>query len=206
MAQAKKRTKQARVVSQAGKKADKPLLEVARRSDATPSPAERRDTEERSISLTLPTQIGKQQLDRYKMELSQVTLDILEAQGMYNASIEEPKTKLKGLRAEKNKAAQDNDRASGEKIAALMDQIDRVTEGLAELDTQHKAEVAKMEARAKKLASMIRSSVDYSPVKCTLLKNYLTKQQTVTRDDTGEVVEQKAIPLEELQQALPEGD
>lgn len=203
----KVRRKQVRAVSKAAKKSGKPLLDIAADGGAaTASSVDRRDIETQDISLTLPADISRDKMGRYKLELSQITTDIMEAISRHLASVEDPKLKLKALATEKANAACDHSAASGEKIAGIMDQMERVTGDLEEMTKQHRADVAKMEARSKKLASMIRSGKDYAKVDCTVTRNFLSKQLQIQRIDTGEVVEERALSLDELQQALPEGD
>jgi len=64
-----------------------------------------------------------------------------------------------------------------------------------------KAEEARGKARAAR--TLLRNGYDYRSVKVTLTKDWDTKRVTVSRDDTGEIIEAREMNAKELQIPIP---
>lgn len=72
------------------------------------------------------------------------------------------------------------------------------------MSTHYKAQAEEAEGKEKAARTLLRNGYDYRPVKITVTKNWDTKQVTITRDDTGEVIEARDMTHKELQIPLPD--
>jgi len=182
------------------------LKDVGKEDGETKSVPERLDTEDRDVSLMLPNPIKKNLIDSYKIELCEVEVELAECAAKYRPLIAERKDAIRKLEGQKAAAGIQGGRDGGDKVASIREQIAREGEALSEMQKQFGFDIAKEEARAGKLASMIRSGIEYSMVHCTETRDFRTKQVKVVRHDTDGIVEERAMTAEEMQQSLPMGD
>lgn len=96
-----------------------------------------------------------------------------------------------------------------EQIAELGRQVAKRVRERADLQEEKKQQNADINARLKDVSEIIRKTSEQiatgtaiREVECTVDKNIDTKMVTVTRDDTGEVIEHRPMTTEELQQEL----
>ena len=98
----------------------------------------------------------------------------------------------------------------------ILEKADRASHLLADRDRrqdeidnakkQAKADIERLEAEHRQLNVQIRDRAEYRSVDCDETRNYHTWTVTVTRKDTGEVVDERAMSLDERRTAQTELD
>jgi len=88
-------------------------------------------------------------------------------------------------------------------------ELARSQQDIASLEEQKKTATADLTAQIKKgkqesreLTRIVSSGIEDQDVDCTIHMNYEDKRVMVTRDDTGEVVEERSMSADELQLKL----
>jgi hypothetical protein len=157
-----------------------------------------------SIVLSLPAQMSQAKLAVSKKAMAEVWQDVAEKEAAHAESIKAPKAEIKMLEEEVRRAAKKGGLVAGEKIAGLREQLAEATAKLGHLVRQFAADKAGLIARSDKLQSVIQSGTEYSPVECSVTRNYENKTITTTRTDTGKVIEERAMEPDELQLELAE--
>jgi hypothetical protein len=64
-------------------------------------------------------------------------------------------------------------------------------------------EIKPLETRINALAEIIDTGIEEREVNCAWLFDYVSSHKTLIREDTGEVLEEKALTETELQQEMP---
>lgn len=90
-------------------------------------------------------------------------------------------------------------------LVKAQDEIAALKEELAEVKKEHKEQVSVIEVRERKFAGMVRDKVEMREVECEVILDYQAERYTVTRLDTGEVVEDREMSQDELSR-LPMDD
>lgn len=93
-----------------------------------------------------------------------------------------------------------------DRAAHLLVDIDAKEADLDSAKKQAKADIERLEAEHRALSGQIRDRAEYRNVVCDELHDYRTWKVTITRRDTGEVVDERAMTLaerESAQEALP---
>jgi hypothetical protein len=91
-----------------------------------------------------------------------------------------------------------------DKMALCVAQINDQEGNLKSVSTQIKSEIAKYQAELTQSAEKIRSGYEMRQVTCRI--ETTNKKMILTRLDTGEIVRERLLTPEELQQKLPEMD
>jgi len=99
---------------------------------------------------------------------------------------------------------------SKEELAAAAEELAESTQAVNRLEDQKKAAVAQFKsdieyavARRNKFAGIVATKCEYRDVDCDMLYDYEDKVVTITRLDTGEEVQRRAMFEDELQRPLP---
>lgn len=167
-------------------------------------PPERKDTVETQITMLLPVKLEARDLVESQDELVATTKAIEDARGKYAEALSPLKASIKRNYVEIAAAAHNDGKNAGKKIAGLRE-TNRAIEGQIDtLTQQHKGKEAELEARADRLTSIITSGVEYHEVECTQIKIYTTKQVKVIRTDSRELVDERAMTLNEMQMEIGE--
>lgn len=97
--------------------------------------------------------------------------------------------------------------------AELLEQAKRMAEATEEAEaaeaeqktaaTHYKAKAEEARGKAKAARTLLRNGYDYRSVKVTMTLDFDKKIVTITRDDTGAVVEAREMTARELQIPLP---
>jgi hypothetical protein len=100
--------------------------------------------------------------------------------------------------------------------AELLEQARRMAEATEEAEaaeaeqktaaTHYKAKAEEARGKAKAARTLLRNGYDYRSVKVTMTLDFDKKIVTITRDDTGAVVEAREMTARELQIPLPGTD
>lgn len=93
--------------------------------------------------------------------------------------------------------------AQGQKMAEAMEALDEAVANKKATVTHYKALEEEAQGRANAARTLLRNGYDYRKVDCTLIKNWQNKTVSVRRDDTGEIVEHRAMHNSELQIEIP---
>lgn len=99
---------------------------------------------------------------------------------------------------------------SNEELVAIGKELAENNNSLSQLDADKKrvvsdftARITEKNSRIELLSRNISNGYDFRDVKCTIQYHYPTTGiKSITRDDTGEVVEKVAMTLEECQEHL----
>lgn len=97
---------------------------------------------------------------------------------------------------------EDETRLYGMDLARSNASKDESEERKKEVDAQLKAEIESHSTRALNLARKINNGYEYRDVECVTDLNFTKNSATVTRLDTGEVVEKRAMTDDERQTGL----
>ncbi len=162
-----------------------------------------RDTEETDLELLLPVKLDKPDIESHEDQLVDVINDIAKAHEKHGGQVAPVKERIENAEAMIAFHAGDKGRHAGRKIAGL---LRRLKADVAQLDAMgkvHKGKVAELEARKDRLEIIVNYGVEYVEVACTMTKDFRTKQVTTRRNDTLEVVDERAMTMEEMQQDLP---
>ena len=99
---------------------------------------------------------------------------------------------------------------SREELAAAAEELAEATQTVERLEDEKKAQAAQLKsdidyaaARRNKFAGIVSSKCEWRNVDCDQLFDYEEKTVTITRLDTGEEVQKRAMFEDELQQPLP---
>jgi len=76
---------------------------------------------------------------------------------------------------------------------------------LKEVGASIKAQIAQLDAEISEKALQINNGYEYRNVECRMDKDYRLGSVTITRLDTGEVIRERAMTVEERQLELPGG-
>jgi len=156
------------------------------------------------VMLTLPAPMSKVKIAGSQKEMAEVWQDIVAAEAAFADSVKAPKASIKASETEIRRLANKGGLAQGEKIASLMEGLAETRAALKTMTSQFKATISEKEARASKLQSIIQSGVEYVPVSCVIERNYELKTVTSRREDTGKVVEERPMEVDEMQLELAE--
>lgn len=96
----------------------------------------------------------------------------------------------------------DETRTYGMELARANASKDEAEERKKEVDAQLKAEIESHSTRALNLARKINNGYEYRDVKCSMAFDWEANSVTVTRTDTDEVIELRAMTEDERQTTL----
>ena len=91
----------------------------------------------------------------------------------------------------------------GRKMAEASEEAEQAEADQKSTGAHYKAQAEEAEGKEKAARTLLRNGYDYRPVKITITKNWDIKQVTITRDDTGEVIEARDMNTKELQIPIP---
>jgi len=94
--------------------------------------------------------------------------------------------------------------AKADRAAHIVAEHDRRQAELDNAKKQAKAEIDRLEAEYRSLSVQIRDRAEYRKVDCDETRNYRTWSIVVTRKDTGESVDERAMTLDERRAAQTE--
>jgi hypothetical protein len=94
---------------------------------------------------------------------------------------------------------QDEVLKAGDAVAKELNDIDRLENELASVSKSIKSKIQEAQARADRNRILISNKYDYRTVVCTEVKDYTKCRVTITRDDTEELVEDRAMTADERQ-------
>jgi len=87
-------------------------------------------------------------------------------------------------------------------VGTEITQITQAEDGLAAVKSQFKARIDAATAKRNEYSAIINSGCEYKPVECHLIKDYRHNSIGVVRLDTGEVVRERTMTIEERQRGL----
>ena len=90
-----------------------------------------------------------------------------------------------------------------EQIANAIRNLKKAQDDLASVAAQFKSEIKRHEAEITSLAEKVNSGWEMRSVVCREIKDYNTGSVYVFRDDTEELIEERAMTAEERQKPLP---
>lgn len=93
----------------------------------------------------------------------------------------------------------------GAELGKELDALDVARAIAKQAATGHKAEIASHERRVAKLGRILREGQEERLVRCSKVIDYVAGEVTVTRTDTGEVLEHRALLAHEMQKELMPG-
>ena len=88
------------------------------------------------------------------------------------------------------------------RLARAQQEISEAEDRKKEINEQIKAEIAAATAEAQREGSKIRNGYEYRDVACMKRLDYAVNSVTITREDTGEVIEDRAMRPDERQAGL----
>lgn len=88
-------------------------------------------------------------------------------------------------------------------LVQRMEDLTRKNDALTAIKNQFKGEVARIEADISHYQSLVRDGYEFHDVPCRVARNYETENITITRLDTGEIIEDRRMYGSELQRTLP---
>lgn len=97
---------------------------------------------------------------------------------------------------------QDEILAAGDNITKELNDIDRLNNELASVKKTIGSKIQEAQARADRNRVLIGNKYEYRTVVCTEVKDYGKCRATITRDDTKELVEDRAMTADERQMKL----
>jgi hypothetical protein len=77
---------------------------------------------------------------------------------------------------------------------------------LKSVSTQIKSEIAGIDAEMAKVSEMVRSGYEYRNVDCEVRSDYVAARVVIIRLDSGEIVEDRPMRMEETQRELFRGE
>lgn len=89
--------------------------------------------------------------------------------------------------------------AMREKISQNLQEINRKKEALAAVNRQMKGDISLLQQETSLLADKSNAGYEMRNVECSLKSDWKKKTITVTRKDTGEIVEDRPMRADELQ-------
>jgi len=90
-----------------------------------------------------------------------------------------------------------------EQIANAIRNLKKAQDDLASVAAQYKSEMKKFEAEIASLAEKVNSGWEMRSIVCREIRDYNNGSVYVFRDDTEELIEERAMTVGERQQALP---
>ena len=94
----------------------------------------------------------------------------------------------------------------GHDMAEALEESERLEAQKKAYDADLKGQISRLQERAATLAKALRKGKREGNVQVTIVKNWHNGSITVTREDTGEVIEDRAMTFEERQRTLLNGD
>ena len=88
------------------------------------------------------------------------------------------------------------------KLATEIDSLTSLEEELKSVKADFKAQVEKSNAQVLMLTGLVRNKWQYRHIECDVLYDYTEQTVIVTRKDTGEVTEERAMSLGEKQMSF----
>jgi hypothetical protein len=88
------------------------------------------------------------------------------------------------------------------RIGQVGTEITQAEDGLAAVKSQFKARIDAATAKRNEYSAIINAGCEYKPVECHLIKDYQANAIVVVRLDTGEVVRERTMSIEERQRGL----
>jgi|GEM_PF-3449788 len=92
--------------------------------------------------------------------------------------------------------------AAGRKLAEKCAELQRTEDDRKSVASSYKAQIDRMVAERNELVDRVEKGEEIRQVACTLTLDYDTLTATVTRDDTGEVIEERALSEAEKQMSF----
>lgn len=92
--------------------------------------------------------------------------------------------------------------AMGEDLALEHRRLEEVQERKAQVNAAIKAELETHQSRINHLSQTLRNGYEYRDVTCLITSEFGSNQVMVSRIDTGEIIEQRAMTAEERQREL----
>lgn len=87
---------------------------------------------------------------------------------------------------------------AGQKVADALQSLAGLEGEMQSFKEQMNGKVAEAEGKVQRYSALVRQKYEYRDVNCEVVKNYAKKLYTVTRLDTGEVVESRNMTNDEL--------
>lgn len=84
-------------------------------------------------------------------------------------------------------------------LARNLDELEMLEDAQQEMKSNFKAQIEAKEAATRVQKNLVRDKYTLRLVRCTLTMNYTTLKVIVARDDTGEVVSERAMNEDEKQ-------
>ena len=100
------------------------------------------------------------------------------------------------------KFTQEEMKTIAQEMAEAVSRLDNLEEELQEVRAGFKEKMAKAQKTVKQCAAKIRSGWELRTIECRLEKEFATNTVRIYRQDTGELVEERAMTAEERQLAL----
>jgi len=117
---------------------------------------------------------------------------------------EEPRIKLShGKRTLPVRLTDDELLNQARKMAEASEAAEAAEQARKQATTQYKAEEEEARGKEKAARTLMRNGYEYRPVDITVTKDWDQKTVTVSRDDTGEIVEFREMSNSELQLEIP---
>ena len=91
----------------------------------------------------------------------------------------------------------------GRKMAEASEEAEQAEADQKSTGAHYKAKAEEARGKARAALTLLRNGYDYRSVKVTLTKDWDTKRVTVSRDDTGEIIEARDMTAKELQIPIP---
>lgn len=87
-------------------------------------------------------------------------------------------------------------------LAKLMSERDRIESSLASMRSSFKASIDETTAKIAKERQLVQEGREWRDVHCTVVYDYDERRVITTRTDTGEVIEDRAMRLDEMQMEM----
>ena len=91
----------------------------------------------------------------------------------------------------------------GRKMAEASEDAEQAEANQKATGAHYKAKAEEARGKARAARTLLRNGYDYRSVKVTLTKDWDTKRVTVSRDDTGEIIDAREMNAKELQIPIP---
>ena len=91
-------------------------------------------------------------------------------------------------------------------LARTRQEIDVLEAEKKAITAKFKSDIDEKTARSDGLVTIVSTGADYQPVDCEKVMDYINKRVTVCRLDTGELITDRKMYENELQQELPMED
>lgn len=128
----------------------------------------------------------------------------LEADAYFSGLKERRRKTMKNIvRSLKVELTGDERRAKGEELARRMEEYDAVEASAKVASKAAKEKLEGIRERSKGLAREVREGAEMRPTDCHEVADYRNNVVHLIRDDTGEMVEERPMRLEERQASLP---